>query len=140
MSTLEERFKYNVVIRNSVTYTEVQEKEGKKYYYRVRSFREKGKVKKERIYLGVDLPSKELSKKEKQADTKLGTFLKSQLTKEQEKKLKSLKNKFKKLPKSTFENRYETFIARFTYDSNAIEGNTITLHETSHILFENRTP
>jgi Fic family protein len=140
MSTLEERFKYKVDIQATMTYTEVQKRNGKKYYYRVKSVKKKGKSTKERVYLGVNLSPSDLSKKEKQADTKLTSFLKSLLTKEQEKNLGSLRSKFKKLPKSTFENRYEAFIAKFTYDSNAIEGNTINLQETSHILFENRTP
>ena len=140
MSTLEERFKYKVAIQINMTYTEVQERNGKKYYYRVKSVKKKGKSTKERVYLGSDLTSTQRIKKEKDADEKLHSFFNSLLTKEQQKKLDTLKKEFKKLPKTTFDNRYEAFLARFTYDSNAIEGNTINLRETSHILFENRTP
>jgi len=51
-----------------MTYTEVKEKGGKKYYYRVRSNRIGGKFRKERVYLGADLSGKSLSEKEMGAD------------------------------------------------------------------------
>ncbi len=54
-----------------MTYTEIKEMNGKKYYYRVRSVRKGKKFKKERIYLGVNLSGQKLSKKENQADKKL---------------------------------------------------------------------
>jgi len=54
-----------------MVYTEIKEKNKKKYYYRVRSIREGKKFKKERVYLGVDLKVKNLNEKEKQADKKL---------------------------------------------------------------------
>lgn len=123
-----------------MTYTEVQERNRKKYFYRVKSVKKKGKVSKERIYLGVDLARSELTKKEKKADKKLNESLNTLLSKDHIENLDTLKKKFKALPKITFENRYEAFVAKFTYDSNAIEGNTLTLQETSHLLFENRTP
>ena len=34
----------------------------------------------------------------------------------------------------------ETFVSKFTYDSNAIEGNTLTLQETSQLLFDKIVP
>jgi len=54
-----------------MVYTEVKEKNRKKYYYRVRSIREGNKFKKERIYLGVNLAKGILIEKEKYADKKL---------------------------------------------------------------------
>jgi len=54
-----------------MTYTEVKEKNSKKYYYRVRSIRKGNKFKKERIYLGVNLTKENLIEKEKCADKKL---------------------------------------------------------------------
>ena len=54
-----------------MAYTEVKQREGKKYYYRVKSIREGKKFKKERIYLGVNLSNKTLHKKEREADNKL---------------------------------------------------------------------
>ena len=54
--------------------------------------------------------------------------------------LKDLKRRTKTQPKATFANRYEAFVAQVTYDSNAIEGNTLTLDETSQLLFDGLVP
>ena len=123
-----------------MTYTETQKKGNNNYYYRVKSVKEKGKVKKKRVYLGSNLDESKLKTLEKKADEVLNESLNKLLTKQEFKKLNEIKNKFKKTPKETFENRYEVFVSQFTYDSNAIEGNTIDLKETSYILFENKTP
>ena len=113
-------------------YTEIQERNGKKYYYRVQSIRKGKKVTKKRIYLGVNLEKKEIKKKENEADNKL-LLLSTLLSKEQIKKLNELKNKRSKLS-------YEAFISLYTYDSTNIEGNTFTLQETAQLLFEKLTP
>ena len=123
-----------------MVYTEVQEKNSKKYYYRVKSVKKKNKVSKIRKYLGVNLKKRDLIRLEKEADKILNKSLNNFLTKEEKKELEKIKKKYKKEPKSSFENRYEAFLAKFTYDTNAIEGNTLSLQETSFILFENRTP
>ena len=39
-----------------------------------------------------------------------------------------------------YRNYYETFVTEFTYDTNAIEGSTVTLQETAMILFEHIVP
>ena len=54
-----------------MVYTEVKEKNGGKYYYRVRSVREGVRFRKERIYLGKNLSGENLSDEEKKADKKL---------------------------------------------------------------------
>ncbi len=54
-----------------MVYTEIKQKNGKKYYYRVRSIRTGKKFRKDRIYLGVDLPNQILTQKEDEADRKL---------------------------------------------------------------------
>lgn len=54
-----------------MVYTEIKEKSGRKYYYRVKSMRDGKKFKKQRIYLGKNLSKKDLSIKEEQADKKL---------------------------------------------------------------------
>lgn len=122
-----------------MVHNEIQEKNGRKYYYRVKSVRIGKKVKKERIYLGVNLTKEELAKKEKDADKKLNIF-DVILTKEEEKFLDEIKRDFSKEPKENYENRYEAFCSLFTYDSTGIEGNTLTLSETSHLLFEGIVP
>ncbi len=122
-----------------MVYTEIKKKNENKYYYRVKSIRRGRKIGKKRIYLGVNLTNKELSKKEKEANNELSLF-KDTLTKEEIHFLDNLKNEFSKEPKITFENRYEAFSALFTYNSTAIEGNTLTLQETTQLLFQNIVP
>jgi predicted nucleotidyltransferase len=54
-----------------MTYTELKEKNGKKYYYRVRSIRAGGSFRKERIYMGAGLSGNALVLKESDADRQL---------------------------------------------------------------------
>ena len=54
-----------------MTYTEIKEKNGRKYYYRVRTFRKDKKFGKDRVYLGVNLPKKELVLIEEKANEKI---------------------------------------------------------------------
>ena len=122
-----------------MVYTEIKEKNGKKYYYRVKSIRQGVKVKKERVYLGVNLKKDEILSREKKADKEL-KLLGSLLTEKDIKEIENIKKQYIKEPKENFENRYESFCSLFTYNSVAIEGNTLTLQETSLLLFEKQAP
>ena len=122
-----------------MVYTEIQEKGGRKYYYRVKSIRNGKETRKERIYLGVSLSKVELKKKEKEADRKLNVF-DVLLTEDEEGFLEEIKRDFSKEPKENYLNRYEAFCSLFTHDSTGIEGNTLTFSETSHLLFEGIVP
>ena len=117
-----------------MVYTEIQEKNGKKYYYRAKSIKEGKKVRKKKIYLGVNLAGVELKKMETEADKMLGV-LSVVLNKEDVEFLKTIKRDFLREPKENFENRYEAFCSLFTYDSTGIEWNTLTFNETSYLLF-----
>jgi Fic family protein len=122
-----------------MVYTEIKEKAGQRYYYRVISQREGKKVNKKRIYLGVNLDKNILSKKETWADKEL-MLLSTLLTDKEKRELEKIKKEHSNRSKINLENRYESFISLFTYDSTNIEGNTLTLQETSQLLFEGRTP
>ena len=122
-----------------MVYTEIKEKNGKKYFYRVLSVRKGSKIAKKRIYLGVDLDKKILFHKEKQADNEL-MLLSTLLNEKEKEELETIKKEYLKQPKENLENRYESFVSLFTYDSTNIEGNTLTLQETSRLLFEKITP
>ncbi len=122
-----------------MAYVEIQEKKGRKYYYKVRSIKNDGKVSKKKVYLGVNLSKEEILKRGKEADKKLDIF-EAILSKEDLEFLDNLKKEFSKEPKENFENRYEAFCSLFTHNSTAIEGNTLTLSETSHLLFEGIVP
>ncbi len=122
-----------------MVYTEIKERNGKKYYYRVKNIRKGKSFKKARIYLGVDLDKEKLSLEESKADKELEIL--SGLLEDKEKLfLEDVKKRLKREPKENEENRYEAFTSFFTYDSNAIEGNSLTLEETSFLLFEKRVP
>ena len=54
-----------------MVYTEIKERNGRKYYYRVISIREDEKITKKRIYLGINLAQKKLKEKEADADKSL---------------------------------------------------------------------
>jgi len=64
------------------------------------------------------------------------------LTKEQIKKLESIKLDYKKIIKSLNKSRlqdlFDRFTINFTYESNAIEGNSLTLKDVSIVIFENQ--
>lgn len=122
-----------------MAYTEIKKKNDGKYYYRVLSVRNGKNIDKKRIYLGANLSKEELAKKTKEADRELSVF-KDILTSEDIIFLEKINKDFTKEPKITFENRYEAFSSLFTYNSTAIEGNTLTLQETSRLLFQNIVP
>jgi len=72
-----------------MTYTEIKERGNKKYYYRAKSIRKGKKIKKQRIYLGVNLSKQNLGELEKKADEKL-------LNKKTEKQIKEKHKETKK--------------------------------------------
>jgi uncharacterized protein len=64
-----------------MVYTEIKERNGRKYYYRVKSMREGKKFRKDRIYLGKDLSKEKLALEEGKADEKLNIQKKHSLDK-----------------------------------------------------------
>ena len=56
-----------------MVYTEIKERNKRKYYYRAMSIREGSKIGKRRVYLGVNLNKKRLVNKEVEADKKILT-------------------------------------------------------------------
>ena len=125
----------------------------RKYYYLVKNIRVNNKWKKFTTYLGSDLNKKQLMEQNKKYSKILEQKSKEYLRRVDillnlvsEKNLKFLelaKQKYKKFSKQSIaakERYYEWFITTFTYNSNAIEGSTITLDETSMILFDKITP
>jgi len=54
-----------------MAYTEIKERNSKKYYYRVVSIRKGDKISKKREYLGVNLSKEQLLVKEEEADVQL---------------------------------------------------------------------
>mgnify|MGYP001611206859 CR=1 FL=1 len=109
---------------------------GKKdYYYLEHSKRKGNRVIKKEKYLGTELP--------KDIDKIKSAFLK-EVRSDLYKKLEKIKNHFqaewKKLPKSAKERELEEIAIAFTYNTNAIEGSTITLEEVREIIHDKVAP
>jgi uncharacterized protein len=64
-----------------MTFTEIKERNGNNYYYRVLSLRNGKKVSKKRKYLGVNILKQNLTLKEQQADKELKLFSSKNKTK-----------------------------------------------------------
>lgn len=135
---------------------EIQIKNSRKYYYLSGNIRSgKNKWKKVRIYLGKGaLSRRQLEKlvnaKEKEFMEKLSEVRKytdplaALISESHINELDKIKGKFKKekisLLYPQYKNYYEHFLTAFTYDTNAIEGSTVTLRETAMILFDKIVP
>ena len=106
------------------------------YFYLEHSIRKNGKVEKKEKYLGKEIP--------KNLDSLKKEFF-SQIYRETWFNLLDLiKKNFSKeqqiIPKEAKEKELESFMVRFTYDTNRIEGSTLTLRETSNLLEKGITP
>ena len=125
------------------------------FHYIVKTLRLGGKVKKIRVYAGKgDKTQKEIDELivrfapelERKAKGLLSSRdpLFAMLTDEEESLLEEVRTRNEKrlerMDQLAWKNYYEWFLARFTYDTNAIEGSTLSLQDTSLILFENVVP
>lgn len=126
-----------------------------KFHYIVKAIRLKGKIKKLRVYAGkgekTEGEIKELIKKlSPKVEEKSRELLSSEdplfglLTEREKASLEAIRKdnlkKIRKMDKPAWKNYYEWFLVNFTYDTNAIEGSTLSLQDTSLILFENIVP
>jgi len=105
-------------------------KGNKDYFYLVHSFRDGKKVSKKQVYLGSLIPKDlEKAKKDFMQDFYKEKFLGS---------IDSIKKNFSKelsaLPKSAKAKALENFAIKFTYNTQRIEGSTLTLRETADLL------
>lgn len=109
-------------------------------YYLVYSYREKNKIEKIRKYLGSNLSKEELEKTEKNAREKIKEILEEintkifffSLTKKQVEILNKYDNKMKAFHLSKDE--WKQFTDDFVYNTNAIEGSTISEEQVPEII------
>ena len=109
-------------------------------YYLIHSYREKEKVEKIRKYLGSNLSKEELEKAKKKAEEKIKELLEKintkvflfTLTKKQIESLNKFNEKIRVFHLSKDE--WKHFTEDFVYNTNAIEGSTITEEEVPEIL------
>jgi Fic family protein len=107
-----------------------------KYYYLEHSYRDKGKVQKKQKYLGKEIPT-EIDDLKKEF---LSELYKEKWLEDIDKIKKSFSKEQKIMPKSSKEKNQETFAIKFTYNSQRIEGSTLSLKETADLLERGITP
>lgn len=110
------------------------------YYYLEHSYREGGRVHKKEKIIGKNLPYDiERLKPEFLAESMAEIYQEKWFDKFDEIKAEFLKQA-KHTPQSAREKETETFAIRFTYDTNRIEGSTLTLRDTANLLERGITP
>lgn len=108
---------------------------GRKYYYLEHSIRNGRKITKKEKYLGTEIP-----KKINEIKKEFNEELKSNLYKKLEKIKNNFQAEWKRIPESAKERELEEISIAFTYNTNAIEGSTITLEETREIIQDKISP
>ena len=114
----------------------VKEVNGKRYYYLEHTIREGNRFRNKRKYLGSNVPKGiELIKERFMHEIFLEKYKKS---------LEAIKRKFwqefSKYPPSAKNDYIESFMIKFTYNTNRIEGSTLSLKETADLLQQHITP
>ena len=110
--------------------------EGKTYYYLEHSYRKNGRVDKKTKYLGKTIPK---NIEELKDEFLLEIFQEFWFNKFDKIKVKYLKER-KNVPPSGKQKLLQNFTIRFTYNTNKIEGSTLTLRETALLLEKGITP
>lgn len=127
----------------NMVYHEVKNRDEKKYNYLVKTIRSGRKWKKLRKYIGVGKISKDKLKEEIEV-FKNELQKTSYLDEEQKESIENIKIRFddylKKGGKSGLENFKEWFFTELTYNSNSIEGNSLSKSDTSLIINEGIVP
>lgn len=123
---------------------------GRKKYYLAHSYRSGNKVKKIRVYLGLDLSKKELEKSKMKAEAILARRIPASkelpdpyltaLTKQELKELESLTSDKEIKVFHLSEIEWQKFTELFTYNTNAIEGSRVGKNEVKALLEKNILP
>jgi len=108
----------------------------KEYFYLAHTLKVGKKVEKKELYLGNKVP-KNIEKIK--ADF-LSKIYQEKWFKRIDKIKQNFSEDFNRMPDEIKEKYLENFMIRFTYDTNRIEGGTLTLRETANLLKEGITP
>ena len=108
----------------------------KEYFYLVHSYREGKVVKKKQVYLGDFVP-KDLNGKKKEF---MQEFYKERFLTDIDKIRENLNKQLSSMPESAREKQKENFAIKFTYNSQRIEGSTLSLKDTADLLERGITP
>ena len=106
------------------------------YYYLEHSIREGKNVKKKEIYLGKKIPKNIEQLKKKFLDD----IYKERWYADVDRIKQRFSKEYHTMPKSAREKQLQNFAISFTYDTQRIEGSTLTLRETADLLEKGITP
>jgi len=112
-----------------------RKKGNKEYFYLQDSFRKGKKVITSERYLGKEIP-----KNIEEIKQEAGKKSKNELYKKLEKIKENFQTEWKKYPESIKEKLKEEISIAFTYNTNAIEGSTITFEEAGEIIHDKISP
>ena len=107
----------------------------REYYYLRYSFRNEGKVTTKDVYLGKEVPGNIEEIKQK-----IMRERQKQMYQKFEKIRTNFQKEWKKSPESAKQREKEEIAIAFTYNTEAIEGSTITLEETREIVVDKIAP
>src|SRR3972149_3073260 len=114
----------------------IKRKKGKtQYFYLQHSFRKDGKVITKELYLGKKVPDNI-----EEIKAKLMLEVKEALSEKMEKIKNRFQKEWERYPESAKEKELQEIAIAFTYNTNAIEGSTITLEEARLILEDKVAP
>src|SRR3989344_1981446 len=124
-------------------FIEIRDQGKKKKYYLVHSYRIGGKVKRISRYLGSDLTKKELEKLKERAKELLFEHIKEKhLFELNEDEIKELKKYEEKVNIEHLQKHldWKKFTKEFTYNTNAIEGSTVSYKEAEKVIDKDKVP
>jgi Fic family protein len=131
-------------------FIEKRRNKGRIQYYLAHSYRRNGKIRKLRVYLGADLTPALLELKKKEAEQKIDAQLqisrfihdpyRTVLSSSELSELRTMEAKGRIKLLHLSEDDWRRFTEAFTYDTNAIEGSSITGNEVENILEKNKWP
>ncbi len=123
---------------------------GKRKYYLAHSYRANSKVRKARVFLGVDLSQEEIERLAEKARERLeekvrsakriGDPYRTVLSSQEISEITLLTTEVKIKLAHLSEEDWKNFTEEFTYDTNAIEGSTVTKKEVKQVLGDRQWP
>jgi Fic family protein len=129
---------------------EIRKRGKRRLYYLAHSFRDNGKIRKIRRYLGAEVEKERLKTLREQAERsimqqleayrRMSDPLHAALSEKEKKELETLIARGDLKITHLSEEEWTRFTEMFTYDTNAIEGSTITATEVRGILERNQWP
>ena len=106
------------------------------FFYLEHTIRNKGKIEKKEKYLGKSIP-KDIKRIKQDFFHKI---FKEKWYSRLDKIKRNFNKGYNKLPKTAKEKYLENFLIKFTYNTNRIEGSTLTLKDTANLLKEGISP